>query len=79
MVNAASLLNGAVHSITITYTPACPTCASGTAANIHVILDNVDINPAGFQTDLAAIGLDNGNAYVGFTGATGGTLRLRTY
>lgn len=74
-VNTANLSDGAVHNVTVTYTPACPNCAPATPANIHVILDNVDLYPSGVNVDLSSIGLgDGGTAYVGFTGATGSDL-----
>ena len=62
-----------VHSVTITYAPACSTCQPQTPANLHVILDNADLYAGGVPVDLSSIGLgDGGTAYVGFTGATGG-------
>ena len=68
-----NLADGHLHTVSITYTPACPTCSPATLANIDVILDAVDIfGPV--QTDLSAIGLTQpaNTAYVGFTGSTGG-------
>ena len=63
-----NLSDGMPHNVTITYTPA----KGQTPANIHVILDTVDIFGA-VNTDLSSIGLGAGNtAYVGFTAATGG-------
>jgi hypothetical protein len=63
-----NLSDGNPHNVTITYNP-----AKGTSpANIHVILDTVDIFGA-VPVDLSSIGLGAGNtAYVGFTAATGG-------
>jgi Bacterial lectin len=73
-VSVANLADGAVHSVTVVYNLACPTCAPSTSSNnLHVILDNVDLYPLGVPVDLSSIGLGTGNtAYVGFTGATGG-------
>lgn len=72
-VSVANLADGAVHSVTITYFPACSTCNPATPANIQVMLDGVNLYPNGVNVDLSSIGLgDGGTAYVGFTGATGG-------
>ncbi|MGH9546426.1 MAG: L-type lectin-domain containing protein [Terriglobales bacterium] len=78
-VSVANLADGAVHSVTIVYALACPTCATRTQSNnLHVILDNVDLYPSGVPVDLASIGLGTGNtAYVGFTGATGGDYEIQ--
>jgi uncharacterized repeat protein (TIGR01451 family) len=71
-VNTPNLADGAIHNVTITYVPACATCVPATPANIHVILDSVDLFPTGVNVDLSSIGLgEGGTAYVGFTGATG--------
>jgi Bacterial lectin len=74
-----NMADGNVHTVIISYIPACPypscalSMASATVANIHVILDGVDLYPSGVDVDLSTIGLGPGNtAYVGFTGATGG-------
>jgi Bacterial lectin len=80
-IPVANMADGGVHTVIITYYPACPACptpegaetGTGTPANIHVILDGVDLYPSGVNVDLSTIGLGPGNtAYVGFTGATGG-------
>jgi Bacterial lectin len=74
-VPVPNMADGKVHTVMITYIPACPSplCNPGINANIHVILDGVDLYPSGVQVDLSTIGLGQGNtAYVGFTGATGG-------
>ncbi len=72
-VVTANMADGAVHSVTITYFPACSTCTPATVANIQVVLDGVNLYPNGVAVDLSSIGLsDGGTAYVGFTGATGG-------
>jgi len=69
-VVTSALADGNVHSVTINYSAA----AGNTPANIHVILDGVDLYPNGVQVDLSTIGLgDGGTAYVGFAGATGGS------
>jgi len=70
--NPIMLADGNVHTATITY--------SGPGSTLlDVILDNVDLFPAtpsnpagGVKFDLTTIGLTNGNAWVGFTAATGG-------
>jgi uncharacterized repeat protein (TIGR01451 family) len=75
VVTSTNMADGAVHSVTIHYYAACPspTCSPATPANIHVVLDGVDLYPSGVNVDLSSIGLAGGtNAYVGFTGATGG-------
>ncbi len=73
-VKVTQLADSAVHSVTIVYALACPTCTPATNSNnLHVILDNVDLYPLGVPVDLSTIGLGTGDtAYVGFTGATGG-------
>jgi hypothetical protein len=72
-----TLADGNVHTVTISYTP--PTlsgCGEGgtgpCAGRLHVSLDNTDLFPSGVAFDLTAIGLNSGNAWVGFTAATGG-------
>jgi hypothetical protein len=73
-ISVSALADGLPHSVTIVYNPACSTCAVPTPANLHVILDNVDLYHNGVNVDLASLGLgDGGTAYVGFTGATGGS------
>jgi len=67
-----NLADGAVHNVTINYTPACSTCNPATVANIQVIVDGVDIYPNGIPVDFSSIVSSGGTAYVGFTGATGG-------
>ena len=72
-VVTANMADGATHSVTITYVPACPNCTPATVANIQVVLDGVNLYPNGVNVDLSIIGLGaGGTAYVGFTGATGG-------
>lgn len=68
--NPIILTDGNVHTVTINY--------SGPGSTLlDVILDNVDLFPAtpsnpsgGVVFDMTTIGLTNGNAWVGFTGAT---------
>ena len=67
-----NLADGAVHNVTITYVPSCPTCSPATVANIQVVLNGVSMYPNGVNVDLSSIGLGTGGtAFVGFTGATG--------
>jgi hypothetical protein len=73
-----TLADGNPHTVTITYVP--PPTGLG-AGRLDVILDNTDLfpavtggefaHPAGVSFDLTTLGLDNGTAWVGFTGATG--------
>ncbi len=68
-VYTANLADGNPHSVVITYYPV----TAETPANLHVAVDGNDLYPNGVDVDLASIGVTNGtNAYVGFTGATGG-------
>jgi uncharacterized repeat protein (TIGR01451 family) len=68
-----NISDGAMHTVTITYFPDCSTCSPATVANIQVILDGVSLYPNGVPVEISSIGLnENGAAYVGFTGSTGG-------
>jgi hypothetical protein len=66
-----NIADGNVHTVTITY--------SGPGSTLFdVILDNVDLFPVtllnptgGVLFDITTIGLNSGNAWVGFTAATG--------
>jgi uncharacterized repeat protein (TIGR01451 family) len=59
------MADGNVHTVTINY--------SGAPSNLlDVILDGTDLFPGGVVFDLTTIGLNSGNAWVGFTAATGG-------
>ena len=49
-----NLADGKPHTVSITYTPACPTCSPTTPATIDVILDAVDMfrpGSDGFERD----------------------------
>lgn len=71
-VAVANLTNGAVHTVTITYVPACSSCDPVTVANLQVVLDGTNLFPNGVAYDLSNLGLtEGGMAFVGFTGATG--------
>jgi hypothetical protein len=60
-----TMADGNVHSVTINY--------SGPSTKLlDVILDNKDLFPGGVAFDLNTISLNSGNAWVGFTAATGG-------
>jgi uncharacterized repeat protein (TIGR01451 family) len=68
-----NIADGAVHTVTISYSPDCSTCNPATVANIQVVLDGVSIYPNGVPVEIGSIGLTQaGTAFVGFTGATGG-------
>jgi Legume lectin domain len=61
----STMADGNVHTMTINY--------SGPATKLlDVILDNTDLFPGGVVFDLTTLGLTSGNAWVGFTAATGG-------
>jgi Legume lectin domain len=60
-----TLADGNVHTVTINY-------SGPTTKLLDVIVDNNDLFPGGVFFDLTTIGLNSGNAWVGFTGATGG-------
>jgi Bacterial lectin/Abnormal spindle-like microcephaly-assoc'd, ASPM-SPD-2-Hydin len=71
--------DGNVHTATVTYrlipTSSQTNCsASGTPGPcLDVIVDGAELFPAGVPFNMTTIGLEpSGNAYVGFTGATGG-------
>ncbi|HEX8816965.1 MAG TPA: L-type lectin-domain containing protein [Terriglobales bacterium] len=60
-----TMADGNVHTVTINY--------SGPSTKLlDVILDNVDLFPGGLVFDLTTLGLNSGNAWVGFTASTGG-------
>ena len=61
-----TLADGNYHTVTITYTGASTTL-------LDVILDGTDLFPGGITINLATLlSLNSGNAWVGFTAATGG-------
>jgi Legume lectin domain len=63
--NPINLADGNIHTVTINY--------SGPSTKLlDVILDNIDLLPGGTTFDLTTLSLNNGNAWVGFTAATGG-------
>lgn len=63
------LSNGQVHTVSIQYVPPNSSCAPR-CNNLTITLDSVSVLTV--SVDLATLGLSNGNAYVGFTAATGG-------
>jgi uncharacterized repeat protein (TIGR01451 family) len=72
-----TLADGNPHTVAITYTPSTLSgCGEGGTgpcpSSLDVILDNTDLFPGGVAFDLTTIGLNSGNAWVGFTAATGG-------
>ena len=71
------LADGNVHTVTVTYTTqpsALQTNCSDSAGCLDVILDGTDLFPQGVSFNMTSIGLTNNTAYVGFTGATGGSV-----
>ncbi len=65
LANPINLADGNIHTVTINY--------SGPSTKLlDVILDNIDLFPGGISFDLTTLNLNNGNAWVGFTAATGG-------
>jgi uncharacterized repeat protein (TIGR01451 family) len=66
------LADGSIHSVTITYTASSTCGLEQTCSSLDVILDGFDLFPGGVLVDLNTLGLNEGNAYVGFTAATGG-------
>jgi len=67
---STTLWNGDVHTATIDYQPPqdCVACLG----TLRVVLDGTDLFPNGVAVDLSTLlSLDNGKAWVGFTGATG--------
>ena len=71
--------DGNVHTATVSYslTPTSAQTNCGAPSNpgpcLDVLLDGVDLFPAGVPFNMSTIGLDaSGNAFVGFTGGTGG-------
>ncbi|HLZ40088.1 MAG TPA: L-type lectin-domain containing protein [Candidatus Sulfotelmatobacter sp.] len=72
VLTSSNLADGNVHTVTIKYSAASP-------ANIHVIVDGTDMYPGGVSVDLGTLlSLTEGKAYVGFTGATGGSFETQS-
>lgn len=71
-----NMADGNPHTVTISYTPSalsnCGPSHTATCSSLDVILDGTDLFPGGVLFDMTTIGLTSGNAYVGFTAATGG-------
>jgi Legume lectin domain len=78
-----TLADGNPHTVTITYAPSslsnCPAIPSGPqqgstyCSTLDVIVDGTDLFPGGVQVNLSTLlSLNSGNAWVGFTAATGG-------
>jgi hypothetical protein len=65
LANPINIADGKVHTVTINYTGPSTTL-------LYVTVDYVSLFPAGVKFDLTTLGLNNGNAWVGFTAATGG-------
>lgn len=63
------LSNGQVHTVNIQYVPPSASCTPY-CNNLTITLDSTSV--LNVNVDLATLGLSNGNAYVGFTAATGG-------
>jgi len=65
--------DGNVHTATITYV-LTPTASQKACSGpcLDVTLDGTDLFPNGVPFDMTTLGLTSNNAYVGFTGATGG-------
>ena len=60
--------SGQLHTVSVLYIPPAASCAP-TCNNLTVTLDGTIILTV--SADLTSLGLSDGNAYVGFTGATG--------
>ena len=78
--NGITLADGNIHTATVSYslqpTAAQTNCGGGTSSPVpclDVILDGYDLFPAGVAYTMTTLNLTGGNnAYVGFTGGTGG-------
>jgi hypothetical protein len=69
------LADGNVHTVTVTYTTQPSASQTNCSAGcLDVILDGTDLFPHGVSFNMTSIGLTNNTAYVGFTGATGGSV-----
>lgn len=69
-----TLADGAVHKVTVTYAPRSNDCEGPCAGPLRVIVDDRDLFPAGVSVDVTALGLNSGNAWLGFTGSTGASV-----
>jgi len=76
------MADGNVHTVTITYAllpTATESACFAPASNaplpcLDVIVDGIDLFPTGVPFNMTSIGLTNNTAFVGFTGATGGSV-----
>jgi uncharacterized repeat protein (TIGR01451 family) len=69
--NYDNLSDGTQHTATVDYIPPAPNCPSCLGV-LNVSLDGINLFPDGIPLNLATLlNLDNGTAWVGFTGATG--------
>ena len=69
-LGADILSNGQPHNVTIQYVQPTSSCAPS-CNNLTVSLDGTNVLTV--SVDLTTLGLTNGNGYVGFTAATGGS------
>ncbi len=73
-VSTVNVADGAVHKVTISYVAPAADCTEACTGTLHVILDDVDLYANGLAVNLSSLlGLTDGTAFVGFTGATGGS------
>jgi Bacterial lectin len=71
-----TITDGNVHTVNIIYNPLGTACFTQNSGNLCIYLDPPATSPTPVlqvTADLSTIGLTNGMAYVGFTGATGGS------
>src|SRR5262249_22995594 len=72
-VSTPNIADGTVHKVTISYVPPSASCTESCTGTLHVIVDDVDLYANGIAVNLPdLLGLSDGTAFVGFTGATGG-------
>lgn len=64
-----TIADGGVHTVTLDYEP--PSCSECFDSFLDVNVDGTDVFLGGVSADLNNLGLNNGKAFVGFTGGTG--------
>ena len=77
LTGGINLTDGAVHIVTVKYTPStstnCGVSGTQSCSTLDVVLDGTDLFPGGVLFDMTSITGGGTTAFVGFTGSTGGS------